>query len=253
MGATKLQRQVRIRDLETRRAIGTAVRSLREDAALTRVALANAAGIDPSFEGRIETGARAPGITTLAALATVLGADLSIRLYPTTGPMIRDHLQAAMVEALLRTLHSRWHPIPEVPVTYPARGVIDLVLAERASALLIAAEVHSEVRRLEQQLRWHREKELSLASSTAWRVAEQRGEPTTSRLLVLRSTRTLRDLANTYEATLRAAYPARAREIAETLQRPGTPWPGPGILWARVEAGRAEILPGPPRGVLLGR
>ncbi len=253
MGRTKLEREIRICDLETRRAIGKAVQSLRQDAALTRAALANAAGIDPSFEGRIETGARAPSVATLAALATVLGADLSIRLYPTTGPRIRDHLQAAMVEVLLRGLHPRWLAMPEMPVTRPARGVIDLVLAERASTLLVATEVHSEVRRLEQQVRWHREKEMSLISSPAWRAAARRGEPTTSRMLVLRSTRALRELAGTYEATLRAAYPARTRDMVDALHGAGARWPGPGILWIRVEAGRAEILPGPPRGVGLGK
>jgi hypothetical protein len=131
--------------------------------------------------------------------------------------------------------------------------VIDVALAERRSPLVVAAEVQSEVRRLEQQIRWHREKEESLPSSIAWPAAARNGTPGTSRLLVLRVTHPLLELARTYEATLRAAYPAGAREVIAALTGPGEPWPGAGIIWARIERGRAEILDGAPRGVRLGR
>jgi hypothetical protein len=80
--------------------------------------------------------------------------DLGVRLYPGTGPLIRDHLQAAMIEALLQILHPRWRPSPEVWVTRPVQGVIDLVLEaevdDDATAPLIATEAQSELRRLEQ-------------------------------------------------------------------------------------------------------
>ncbi len=253
MGETRLQREIRTRDLELRRAVGRSIRDLRDDAGLTRAAVASAAGIDASFEGRIETGQREASLTTLTAIATVLGADLSVRLYPNTGPRIRDHLQAAIVESLLGMLHPRWIASPEVPVFRPARGVIDLVLSDRSAPLLIAAEVHSEIRRLEQQVRWHREKESSLASADLWRFAAVDGGPATSRLLVLRSTRDTRELARRYEATLRAAYPAAAADVLDALGGNGARWPGAGIVWARVEGGRAELLDGPPRGVRLGR
>lgn len=253
MRETRLQRDIRLRDQELRRTVGQQVRELREDAALTRAAVATAAGIDASFEGRIETGARAASLTTLNAIATVLGADLSVRLYPTTGPQIRDHLQAPMIEAILRELHRRWIPSPEVPVYRPARGVIDLVLSDRRSPTVIASEVHSEIRRMEQQIRWHREKEASLPSADLWQYVAVDGAPTTSRLLVLRSTRQLRELAITYEATLRAVYPAATRAIVEALTGPSDSWPGAGIVWVRVEGERGELLDSPPRRVRLGR
>ena len=253
VGETKWQRELRARELELRRAVGRSIRDLREDSGLTRSAVAAAAGIDASFLGRIETAGREPSLSTLAAIAGVLGADLSVKLYPTTGTRIRDRIQAPMVEALLRILHSRWLPMPEVPVTRPARGVIDLVLGDRSAALLVASEVHSQIRRLEQQIRWHREKELSLPSSDAWRVARDRSEPLTSRLLVLRSMRDLHDLARSFDATFRAAYPARTRDVLEALTGPTRPWPGAGIVWVRVEGDRAEVIDGTPRGVLLGK
>jgi hypothetical protein len=157
-----------------------------------------------------------------------------------------------MEECVVRSLHRRWIPSPEVVVTKPARGVIDLVLGERSERLLVASEFHSQVRRLEQQVRWHREKEESLPSSQLWPFAAADGPATTSRLLVLRSTAELRDLASTFEATLRAAYPARTRDVVASLTGVA-PWPGPGIAWVRLDGGTGILLPDPPRGIRLGR
>ena len=123
MGETRLQRESRMRARDIRRATGEAVRRLREDAGLTCAAVAEAAGLHPSYIGLIERGERAPGIEALTAIAAVLGSDLSVRLFPTTGPRIHDRIQAAMEEALLRVLHARWIASPEVPVVRPARGV----------------------------------------------------------------------------------------------------------------------------------
>ena len=253
MGETRLQQDARRRATDLRRSVGEHVRRLREDAGLTRAAVASAAGIHPSYLTRIEDGRREAGYEVLAAVAAVLGADLSVRLFPNTGPTIHDRTQAPMGEALLRVLHARWTPSPEVPVVRPARGVIDVVLHCRDAQLLVATELQSALRRLEQQLRWHREKELSLPSSDLWRWAATDAEPVTSRLLVVRSTVETRRLARDLEETLRAAYPARAADIVAALTSATAPWPGPGIAWMRVEGGRADLLDGLPRGVRLGR
>ncbi len=202
---------------------------------------------------RIEEHQREAGYEVLAAVGAVLGADLSVRLFPNTGPTIHDRTQAPMGEALLRVLHARWTPSPEVPVLRPARGVIDLALHDQAARLLVATELQSALRRLEQQIRWHREKELSLPSSDLWRWIARDGEPVTSRLLVLRSTVETRRLAREFEETLRAAYPARAADVVAAFTSATAPWPGPGIAWMHVEGGRAELLDGAPRGVRLGR
>lgn len=253
MGESKLEREIRRREHEVRRAIGQDIRELREDAALTRAAVATAAGIDRSFEGRVEAAQREPSLSTLTAIATVLGADLSVRLYPTTGPHIRDRIQAAMVEAVIASLHRRWTVSPEVPVHRPARGVIDAVMSDALARVVVAAEVNSELRRLEQQLRWHREKAESLPSAEVWPFISADGPMAVSRLLVLRSTRSMREIAVSYEATLKAAYPARARDAIDALRGPRAPWPGDAIIWIVVEGGRGRLLDGPPRGVRLGR
>jgi hypothetical protein len=74
-----------------------------------------------------------------------------------------------------------------------------------------------------------------------------------SRLLVLRSTDATREIARRYAATLAAAYPARCADAFDALTSAHVPWPGNGMIWARVDRGRAEIMDSPPRGVPLGR
>ncbi len=252
MGETTIQREARRRAVELRRAVGEAVRRLRDDAGLSQASVARAAGVDPTYLGRIEAGEHEPGFRVLAAIGAVLGADVSLRLFPTTGPRIHDRWQAPMEECLVRALHRRWIPSPEVLVTKPARGVIDLTLGDPTERLLVASEINSQLRRLEQQVRWHREKEASLPSSDVWPFMAANGLPHTSRLLVLRSTVELRELASTYAETLRAAYPARAVDALASLT--GTdPWPGAAIVWVHVHGREARLMEGPPRGVELGR
>lgn len=254
MGSTRLQRDARRRALELRRGIGVEIRQLREDAGLSLTAVAAAAGIDRTHLARVEDGERRATVETYAVVLAVLGAELSIRGFPSTGPAIRDRFQAPMIETLLREHHQRWTSSPEVPVRRPARGVIDVVMTDIVAPVAVAVEHQSDLRRLEQQIRWHREKEQSLPSSDLWPyLAGADGPPPTSRLLVLRSTTRTRALAAAFEQTLTAAYPARARDAVDALTGPDHPWPGPAIVWMHVEGGRASLMDGPPRGVRLGR
>jgi transcriptional regulator with XRE-family HTH domain len=239
-GARELARSER----DLKRAIGTQVRTLREDAGLTPAAVARAAGIDRAHYARIETGDTGASLGVLIGIGMALGTDLSVRFFPGSSPRLRDRFQAPMVEALVRLLDPGWVATPEVPIFRPVRGVIDLVL--RREGVTIACEVQSELRRLEQVLRWSAEKAAALGDGS--------GPPgEVSRLLVLRSTTATRVIARRFEGTLAAAYPATAIEALRALRRADRPWPGAAIIWARVEAGRATILERPPRGVHLGR
>jgi hypothetical protein len=197
----------------------------------------------------IEAGLARPTIDTMCALGTALGADLGIRLFPGAGVPLRDRLQAPMLEALLALTHDAWRRYPEVAVTRPARGVIDAVLVRHPA--VVVTEVQSELRRLEAQLRWHEEKAAGLPSSLLW--TELADGATISRLLVLRSTRSTRELARSFERTLRAAFPARTADALAALQSPTTPWPGSALVWMRLEGRQVEVLERPPRGVAIGR
>jgi hypothetical protein len=200
----------------------------------------------------MEAGVADATIETLSAAALALGGELSVRFYPGTGPRIRDRLQAAMIEAFLNEVHPRWERHLEVPVYRPAAGVIDLVLADWASGEIIAAEFQSQIRRLEQQLRWATAKSDSLASTSVAGLADAAGSSRIQQLLVLRSTYDTRVLATQMAATLAVAYPAKVVDVLNALR--GTArWPGAGIVWISLDGGRATVMDGPPRGVKLGR
>jgi transcriptional regulator with XRE-family HTH domain len=234
-------------------AIGEDIRAQRLDAGISQRLLAAAAGVDQSYLGKIEAGSLSPSIATLTAISLALGSDLSVRLYPNTGPPIRDASQALMSEALLKLVHRRWRRFVEVQVRRPSRGVIDLVLHEPAQLAVVALEVQSQMRRLEQQIRWGRAKAEALPSSDiAQSLWPNTPSTPVSSALLLRSTRTNRDLATQFEGVFRAAYPASTSAAIASLTTAESEWPGSVVLWAEIDNGTARILDRPPRGVRLG-
>lgn len=255
MKRTSLRTTIGRKADELHRRVGGEIRRLRLDAGISQARLAAAAQIDQGHLSRIEAGRREPSIAVLVAIGEVLGADVQLRLFPTTGPRIHDRIQAPMIDRLFLELHERWGRLAEVAVRRPARGYIDAVLYSTAEHVVVATEAQSDIRRLEQQLRWAQDKADSLPSSAAWPILapDNGAPPRISRLLLIRSTQATRELARAFEATLASAYPARAAEIHRALTTAAGPWPGAGILWVNVEGGRATLLDRPPRGVLLGR
>ncbi len=165
---TALQRLARVRSRELRRGVGSQLMDLREARELSQLEVATAAGIDRSWLARAEAGDANLTLGALAAAATALGAEASVRLYPSTGPRLRDHIQVRLIETLLQRLHPRWQARLEVPVYRPVRGVIDLVLIEAATREVVGGEAHSEIRRVERQLRWAAEKVDALPSANGW-------------------------------------------------------------------------------------
>jgi len=221
------------------RGLGDDLRRLREDAGVNRAALAAAADVDLSYLCRIEEGGERPSIDTYVKLATALGTDLSARLYPNTGPAIRDRHQARILEALVGLLHPRWHPYGEVSVRRPSRGWIDVALHEPRERLLVATEIQSELRRLEQIIRWSAEKADSLPSWEGWtRLGES---PMTSRLLVVRSTRATQAVGREFSRQLVSSYPAHPEDALAAL-RGVTPWPGPALIWIDLQPDGVRFL-----------
>lgn len=212
-----------------RTAAGNDVARLRSDAGITGRELARAAGVDHSYVARIETGTARPSIETYARLAAALGADLALRLYPNTGPAIRDRHQARIAEAVLAIAHPRWRAYAEVGVRHPSRGWIDLGLHDPRESIFVATEIQSELRRLEQLLRWSHEKVVALPSWEGW--AHLGDPPRTSQLLVIRRTRASRAAGRDFRRLLAASYPAHPEEALESLTRT-RPWPGSAVLWA---------------------
>lgn len=246
--ARETTRRMRHFDLRT----GDDIRRLRLDAGVTLTDLATVVGVHRTHLARIEAGTARPSVEVLTAIGVALGADLSLRYFPGTGPRLHDRLQARMIETFLSCLDRRWSAAFEVPVTQPSRGVIDVVLTDGSSPAIVASEAQSELRRLEQQVRWGTEKAEGLTRQLARHEAPG-SVRVVSRLLILRSTVATRDLARRYEATLAAVYPARTADVIRALTTPDAPWPGAGIVWVRVDADDVTLLRLPPRGVTLGR
>ena len=237
---TRRQLDDRQRAIALRRSLAIDLRRLREDAGITRVALAREAGVHPSMITRIEQGTVNATLETYGRLAAALGADLAARVYPNTGPRLRDRHQVRMAELLLASLHRRWRATPEVAVHRPARGWIDVVLSDAAAGSLVASELESGLYRIEQLLRWSRAKAESLESAAGWSAWS--GSEAVSRLLVIRWTRSNREAASAARRTLHEAYPADPRDAFEALT--GTaPWPGPAMLWARLDGPEPGIVP----------
>ena len=214
---------------------------LREDAGLSRTRIALEAGVDRRFLDRIEAGTARPSIETYQRLATALGADLSVRVYPNTGPAIRDRHQARLLELLLNAAHPRWQVFTEVQVRRPGRGWIDAVLHDPVARLIVASELQSELRRLEQLIRWQATKAESLPSWEGW--AHLGEEPAISRLLVVRRTRATREVAREFGRQLRVAYPAHPDDALAALGS-GAPWPGPAMVWAVLDGPRSRLAAG---------
>jgi transcriptional regulator with XRE-family HTH domain len=250
--ATRTSASVERRSAELRRALGHDIAGLRRDSGISQRRLARAVGISQAFLWDIEAGRTEPSSAVVIAIADALGASPSWRIYPGTGPRIRDHLQAAITNELVRIAHARWRKFPEVPVYRPDRGVIDVVLHEPDEHLLVATEVESDLRRLEQEIRWANQKALALRSADVYAFAATHQEPSISRLLVVRVSASTLAVAREYEHLLAAAYPASTAAAFEALVGTAV-WPGAAILWADVSAGRARIRSSPPRGVEVGR
>ena len=215
---------------------------LRLDAGWSIAALARAAGVDSAFAHRLFAATANPSLETYARLATALGADLSTRAYPNTGPKIRDHTQAPMLELLVATRHPRWDAFAEVGVRRPSRGWIDAVLHEPRERLAVAAELQGQLRRLEQLIRWQTMKAESLPSWDGWpHLGEP--EPTVSHLLVVRRTKATRAVATEFARQLRVAYPAHPDDALEALTGTNS-WPGPALVWVTLDARGGRWAPG---------
>jgi transcriptional regulator with XRE-family HTH domain len=210
--------------------------------------LAEVIDVHKSHIARIEAGQVKPSLDVLTAIGVALGADLCVRFFAGAGPRIHDRFQAPMVVTVLVSLDPRWQVDLEVPITRPSRGVIDLVLTDRSSSTTVAAEVYSELRRLEQQIRWSTEKADGLSTSLEEANAPEASRDV-SRLLILRSTIATRAIARRYQATLATAYPARTRDVILALTTPSAPWPGPGIAWMHIHGTESTLMavPAPER------
>ena len=241
MPTRRLESEARRRSSTVRRRLTDDLVRLCADAGVSARALARAADLDHGYVAAILRGDVKPTVETYARLAIPLGADLSARLYPNTGPVIRDRHQARMLEWLLEQLHPRWRPFTEVAVRKPVRGWIDALLHDARAGLVVATEIESDLRRLEQQVRWSGEKATALPSWPGWTGLGD--EPEISRLLLVRRTRATRGVATEFARQLAVAYPAHPDDAMAALSSAAR-WPGPAMVWVSLEPHRVRFVAG---------
>lgn len=243
-GRTRIEVQADWRSEEIARAIAGDLRRLIDDTGATPAAIARAARVSPDMVGMVLSARRNASLRTLARIALALGCDLSVRITPGAGIPIHDRVQGRMIEAFLTALHPRWRPLPEVAVRTPARGSIDLVLADGADLVLVACEFQSQLRRPEQALRWSNEKAAALRQTDVYAMAAASSpgvDPAVRRLLVVRSTVATRVIVHELPALFAAAYPAPPAAAVGALRR-GTDWPGDALLWMHVHGRKATLM-----------
>jgi transcriptional regulator with XRE-family HTH domain len=266
-GRPRIESDAELRATEIRQAVAGDIRRILDDSGTRPAALARAASLTPAAISMILRAKREPSFETLARIAIALGGDASVHIYPGAGVAIHDAIQARMVEAFVAELHPRWTAFPEIPVRTPARGSIDLVIADSVDGGLVAAEFHSQLRRAEQVIRWANEKAAALASTELYRFAavaagddgadpgghpfdgrgaEARRGPAIRRLLVLRSTTATRAVVRSLPGLFAAAYPAPT-EAAVGALRQGRNWPGAAIVWMTVHGRKVRVVGVVPR------
>ena len=251
MADSTLRRMARSQARDLRRRVGDQLLDLREERELSQLEVGASVAIDRSWLAKAEAGEANLTLDALASLAAALGAEASVRLYPSTGPRLRDHIQVRLIETLLNCLNARWHPRLEVPVYRPVRGVIDLVLVDPVAGEIMGGEAHSEIRRAERQLRWAAEKVDALPSASGW--PWMAAEPRIGRMLLLRSTRATRAVVNSAPALFQAAYPGRSADAVRALTEPSGTLPDATIVWIDVRGTTSRLNGGPPHGVTVGR
>jgi transcriptional regulator with XRE-family HTH domain len=253
MGETELRRHIHRRQAAFRRALADELRRVVETEGLSLRAIAGAAGVDSSQLSRVLRGSGGISHDALVAAAAAMGHDVSLRLFESTGPRVRDRVQARLIEAFLATAHRRWFPRLEVAVYRPVRGVIDLVLQDQETWDAVAGEGHSQLRSVEEQMRRAGEKADSLPSATGFPWSREPVTPRIGRLLLLRSSSANHELVRTLPATFRAAYPDSTEAAVDALRTGSRPWPGSAIVWVHVDGVATRVLDGTPRAVRLGR
>jgi DNA-binding XRE family transcriptional regulator len=106
-------------DRQVRRVVlqaGEEVRAARLRARLSQAAVARAVGVSRSVICELEQGDPTASLTVWSRVASTLGCDLRLSIYPSSRPLIHDAAHARLIERLLRLCHARWRPIVEAPV-----------------------------------------------------------------------------------------------------------------------------------------
>ncbi|MDL2336083.1 MAG: helix-turn-helix transcriptional regulator [Chloroflexota bacterium] len=203
--------------------IGRLARLLRHRAALTQEDLAKLTGLRRWKVVRLEAGDLAKlDMGDVERMLAALDARLDIRAtyHGALADRLLDERHASIVAARV-DLHRRhgWEPRVEVSFSdYGDRGSIDLLGWQAQTRTLVVEEIKSELGAVEGTLR-----PLDVKVRLAPKIARERfgwSALNVGRIMVLPEERTLRRQVERHEGVLRAALPARSRELSAWMRGP---------------------------------
>jgi hypothetical protein len=181
----------------------------------------------------IERGTRVPDIETACTLATAVGHELSLRLFPMHGVSLRDSGQLGLAQAIVQAAHEAWHPGMEVPIAPGSmdRRAADLILTGRGEILHI--EIERRLVDVQAQLR---------AAQLKRAVMAQRVDAPVRLVIAIPATRRAREVAARIGPVIRAALPASSSAVWQAI-RSGEELGRDGLLFVKGPnaAARASI------------
>lgn len=190
------------------------MRDARRAAGLTQEAVAQVVGVSRSFVAKVESGSiESASIPRLARIASVLGLELGVRVFPVGSPL-RDAGHLALLGRLRAHLTASWTWRTEVPL--PVTGDLrswDAMIRRGDIRIGIEAETRpTDLQALERRIH-----------------LKQRDAGIDIVVLVIADTRTNRQLVRSMSEVLRVTFPTPARELLGALEDGHAP-PGSGII-----------------------
>ena len=192
-------------DLETRRAVASIGREIREGrraAGISQAFVASNVGISHTHVSRLERGLVASAsIRVLARLCWSVGLELAVRAYP-GGDALRDAAQVRLLERLRRHLHPRLGWRAEVPLPIAGdRRAWDAVISGPSWSVAVEAETR-----------------LSDLQALLRRLELKRRDGGIEHLiLLLADTRTNRSALRAARPTIEAAFPVPQASVIASL------------------------------------
>ena len=194
--------------------LGGGISQARRAAGLTQTVVARRGKLSQATVSRIERGATAASVDDVAALASVVGLDLVVKLYPGGSP-VRDAAHVRIMSRLKALLPAAMRLAAEVPIPIPGdQRAVDAMVVD--PPLRVGFELESR---------------LLDAQGLARRVAlKQRDARLARMVLVVPDTPANRAAAASGQATLDAGFPVGHRATLAALRAGELP-KGNGILW----------------------
>jgi len=178
---------------------------------------------------RIERGAVAPDLRSMARLARGVGQNLSVRLYPADGIRLRDSGQLGLADVIRSAAHPSWRVSLEVPVAPPPdRRAADMVLGGADD--VVHVEIERGLRDVQAQLRAAQLKRVALAERLGCRV---------SLVLAVPDSAAARQAIAPHAGVLRTALPVTSRAAWAAI-RSGASLNGDALLWVRADSRSAH-------------